>query len=397
MIVQVQAILFASLAASLFSAFLAMLGKQWLNRYSSTDMRGSAIERSQNRQRKLDGIVAWSFDCVMESLPLMLQAALLLLGCALPRYLWGINIIVASVVIGATSFGILFCLFITVAGAASESCPFQTPGVIVLRYIARSLHSHLLRWFMGVLPRTRGPDQRKTKLGLQCVSWMLQTSLDKADQLSTFKHLLTMPELTYFDPALVTRCFDIFLSGIGVNARGAVITQGLEELVIISSRCFLRTLIHLAAADPTSSALVDLRRRCDRELPLRLGSERLPFHYTMVAIDIVVHRYRRPHVPWGGIWKDRRPPIQEHIPLARYMAEAAQVGFRRTQHKKAPRWILRFALYSLSLGPQLPAPIVADCLKIVAIDLDCDLSNSTTLDERYRHSDSWLPTFLTGN
>ena len=30
-IVQVQAILFASLAATLFSAFLAMLGKQWLN------------------------------------------------------------------------------------------------------------------------------------------------------------------------------------------------------------------------------------------------------------------------------------------------------------------------------------------------------------------------------
>ena len=37
-IVQVQAILFASLAASLFSAFLAMLGKQWLNRYASIDM-----------------------------------------------------------------------------------------------------------------------------------------------------------------------------------------------------------------------------------------------------------------------------------------------------------------------------------------------------------------------
>ena len=30
--IQVQAILFASLAVSLFSAFLAMLGKQWLNR-----------------------------------------------------------------------------------------------------------------------------------------------------------------------------------------------------------------------------------------------------------------------------------------------------------------------------------------------------------------------------
>ena len=38
MVVQVQAIHFASLAASLFFAFLAMLGKQWLNRYASVDM-----------------------------------------------------------------------------------------------------------------------------------------------------------------------------------------------------------------------------------------------------------------------------------------------------------------------------------------------------------------------
>ena len=120
MIVDVQAILFASLAASLLSAFLAMLGKQWLNRYASVDVRGSAIERSQNRQRKLDGIVRWYFNHVLESLPLMLQAGLLLLACALSRYLWDTSMTVGSVVIGTTSFGVLFFLFIVVAGAVSE-------------------------------------------------------------------------------------------------------------------------------------------------------------------------------------------------------------------------------------------------------------------------------------
>ena len=64
-IVQVQAILYASLAASLLSALLAMLGKQWLNRYVSTDMRGTAIDRSHNRQRKLNGIIGWYFHCAM--------------------------------------------------------------------------------------------------------------------------------------------------------------------------------------------------------------------------------------------------------------------------------------------------------------------------------------------
>ena len=142
-IVQVQAILFASLAASLLSAFLAMLGKQWVNRYASVDMRGSTIERSQNRQRKLDGIVSWYFDPVMESLPLMLQVALLLLGFALSRYFWEINKTVASVVVGVTSFGVLFFLFIVVAGAASVYCPYQTPGAQILRRVPAFLRQVL--------------------------------------------------------------------------------------------------------------------------------------------------------------------------------------------------------------------------------------------------------------
>ena len=140
-IVQVQSILYASLAASLLSAFLAMLGKQWLNRYASTDMRGTAIERSQHRQRKLDGINTWYFDYVMESLPLMLQVALLLLGCALARYLWGVNITVASVAIGVTSSGVILYILILIAGTASESCPYQTPGSHALRYTRPKVHS----------------------------------------------------------------------------------------------------------------------------------------------------------------------------------------------------------------------------------------------------------------
>ena len=86
-------------------------------------------------QRKLDGIVTWYFDHVLESLPLMLQGALLLLGCALSRYLWDIDTTVASVVLGATSFGILLYVFIAVVGASSDSCPYQTPGANVIHHV----------------------------------------------------------------------------------------------------------------------------------------------------------------------------------------------------------------------------------------------------------------------
>jgi hypothetical protein len=66
-VAHVQAILFANLAASLLSAFLTMLGKRRLNRHASIDMQGLAVECNQNRQRKLDGIVTWYFDYVVES------------------------------------------------------------------------------------------------------------------------------------------------------------------------------------------------------------------------------------------------------------------------------------------------------------------------------------------
>ena len=154
MAVHVQFILYASLAASLLSAFLAMLGKQWLNRYASIDMRGSAIERSQNRQRKLDGIITWYFEHVLECLPLMLQVALLLLGCALSRYLWEINTAVASVVIGVTSLGMLFYLFILAAGATSDGCPYQTPWTDTIRRLFHPL-SHPMSHLLPLLARHR--------------------------------------------------------------------------------------------------------------------------------------------------------------------------------------------------------------------------------------------------
>ena len=53
------------------------------------------------------------------------------------------------------------------------------------------------------------------------------------------------------------------------------------------------------------------------------------------------------------------------------------------QRRKVPRWILRLALESLPLDPSSPAPGFADYLTIIAIELGYDVSNVTTLDERF--------------
>ena len=69
----------------------------------------------------------------------MLQLALLLLGCALSRYLWTIDHSTACVTLGFTSLGVLFYLLILVAGSIYESCPYQTPGSQMIRYIRKRL------------------------------------------------------------------------------------------------------------------------------------------------------------------------------------------------------------------------------------------------------------------
>ena len=507
-IVQVQAILYASLAASLLAAFLAVLGKQWLNRYALTDVRGTVTERSQNRQRKLDGIVAWYFDPVMESLPLMLQTALLLLGCALCRYLWEINITVASVVLAFTSFGVIAYSFILVVGSFYENCPYQTPGAHILRrtfYYTRHILLPILRsapsaiasgisgfiqfirrdstfnwwhslfkqpwyspinifallvglsalslilfWFaLGIgivtpfLPLAafswiiylliQAPPQ--IVLDLRCISWILQTSLDNSIRLPTLKHLDSlMSTPTNFDPALITHCFDVFISCINFGNHGeVVVTRGSEQLATVSAQCFFRTISYLSIMDPTSSVLEDVYRRYNKVLPANIDFRGHQFSDTMNSIHRVFIRSGERHSEWN----DYKPPSDEHAVVAQALIQLTRFNYQKMQQGEAslrglqpplfahsplftrlrlpssnfsphpihlfsaplplpksthhpllahcPFSILDFVHYSLSLYPPPTATVIADCLSIIAVDLGCDVSNTgaVTFYKRY--------------
>ena len=63
----------------------------------------------------------------MESLPVMLQLALLLFGTALTVYLWDLDVSAAEVVLVVTSVGLTFYCCITIAATVWRDCPFQTP------------------------------------------------------------------------------------------------------------------------------------------------------------------------------------------------------------------------------------------------------------------------------
>ena len=145
--VTVQSLLYASLATSLFAAFLAMLGKQWVNQYLR-NRGGSAADKSRDRQRKLDDLEKWRFHLVIENLPVMLRLGLLLLGCALSLYPWTISHTVARVVVAITLFGVISHVFLTLAATFYYNCPYQTPPSILTRTIIKYLTAcYRARWF----------------------------------------------------------------------------------------------------------------------------------------------------------------------------------------------------------------------------------------------------------
>ena len=453
-IVQVQALLYASLAASLLSALVVMLGRQWLKRYAMTDLRGTTIERCHNRQRKLDGIISWHFDLAMDSLPLVLQVALLLLCAALARYLWEVNIAVASVLIGVVLCTVIIYIFIITAGATSETCPYQTPGSIALRHLWLKTHRVLRHlWlktyrvlrlgasivrsaFLGTetgraiatnvrafaidtrrlwretirtLPdgarhlasmmvvlladRLRGApsppehamDLYTIALDFRCISWMLQTSLDKAIHLTTFKHLAEMKTLAGCNIALVAGCFDTFISCMkgGVAKREIVVVQGFEELAAVSALCFFNTFSHLLAVDPTSGIVEDTRWRF-----LGIFSPETDFqgqYHTMKIVCRLLLPQWALEDHWSlHSWKDYKPSTHEHGIIAHGLARFARFTYQRSRKAKVPRWIIHFAFNSLSQNSSPPIPVIADCLTIIAIDLGCDVPYTGTVvsDER---------------
>ena len=130
--VRAQSILFVCLSVTLFAAFIAVLGKQWIVYYTRVATLGSIVDRGKERQAKFAGFQKWGVHVIMESLPVMLQFVLLLFGVALAVYLWDLNFSAAEAVLAVTSVGLAFYTCITVLATIHNDCPFQTPLSILL-------------------------------------------------------------------------------------------------------------------------------------------------------------------------------------------------------------------------------------------------------------------------
>ncbi|KAJ7834655.1 hypothetical protein B0H14DRAFT_2166661, partial [Mycena olivaceomarginata] len=126
-VILAQSLLYTSLCSTLLAALLAVLGKQWVLKYSAAGQSGTIKARGLERHRKFEGLQKWGFDGLMQMFPLLLQSGLFLFEVALSVYLWTFNHSVAIVVLSFASFGFVSCLLLLIFSLVDPDCPFQTP------------------------------------------------------------------------------------------------------------------------------------------------------------------------------------------------------------------------------------------------------------------------------
>ena len=254
-----------------------------------------------------------------------------------------------------------------------------------------------------------GSGQQTATLDLYCISRTLQTSLDIPTRLSALNYLANVSQ-TPFDTPLVIDCFNTLIGCVEVTNGKVTMIKGLEQLATASALCCIHTLSHLAVTDTIVNVEM-VRRRYTRVFPPGANFDGLPFSYTLGAIHTVFYqpskfrvgfptsmvqmtlitwraqlalqnRWWEERRAWRVQWEDYEPSNSEHTIVSRALTKLAQFEYRRRGHRKVPRWLLRFAFHSLSQNPQPPTSVIINCLSIIAIDMGCNLANTTTLHER---------------
>ena len=178
------------------------------------------------------------------------------------------------------------------------------------------------------------------------------------------------------NPAPARIYLKALFSYLDVDQNRVTVCRGSEHGARAASLCLLRA---LSGLDQKSTALQDVRQRYLKVIPPDANFGALLCYHAINAIHAVLMGRRK---GWSFSWTDYHPCIQEHVFFANALVKIAQKG---GGHGKVPRWILRFAIHSLSKHPPSPTSVVIDCLTIIAIDLGSDTpdDDGRNLDERY--------------
>jgi len=406
----VQAILYSSLAASLLAALMAMLGKQWLSRYARVDVHGSIVDRGRQRQRKIKGMSTWYFDFVMESLPLLLQAALLLLGYALSTYLFSMDRGVSAVVIGFATFGLLLYFLITSVATVSYTCPFQTPFSLIIRFLIERTR----KWFRDLSTKKRkspgaqygdytglplangGNPVGHTKLDMEqpptlfkkdtdrhdyvldsdCIAWMFKMSTD-ADVIKAIMKFI--PEVVWHADIRaipLERIYDTIVECFDCSSGHPMVVQKFRDEAYLSAKALVHLAIQRDCIGDEPDTFKVISKKHLPMIPLEDFDRDPDLTSTLGMIDCVFGKCEP--IGWQGLsFTPTHHAWMGHILLCRawYLNQG--------QHTSLPGYIKQFILQSFRMKPS-PTSIVADCLSMISLFLGIPLQmdDLLTIDKR---------------
>ena len=316
----------------------------------------------------------------------MLQIALLFLGCALSKYLWTIDVTIAAVVIGATIFGAIVYAFIVIAGAVSVSCPYQTPGAQILRFLWRMVTNNFKSPTASRSETKLGPAQALGEevsiLDFHCISWMLRTSLDRVVNEFTLGFLRSVRTYIGFNEEIVVGCLNVLIGCASVSEYDQVVVKrGSERLPGMGAVYLLHALSHRLVERPSPSIPKDIYNRYKSVFRSMDKLSSLPFYHTITVTHNLITG-DSPNLSWDKV--DHSTP--ENLWLAHNFVKIA--WHQKDSDSKVAHWILNFSdryLSHLLLDPEPPLSVIADCLSITAINLGCNVPRLDVIDQDKRY------------
>ncbi|QRV89309.1 activating signal cointegrator 1 complex subunit 3 [Ceratobasidium sp. AG-Ba] len=137
--VMVNILWLLSLSLSVVVSLIAMLAKEWCYKFM-TGRSGPIYDQARKRQQKWNGIERWKMQELVNILPGLMHAALLLFAVGLCIYLWDIHTGVAIVVIVVTAAAVCIYILTTVLPLFDRFCPYSTPATLMLNPLHRVLY-----------------------------------------------------------------------------------------------------------------------------------------------------------------------------------------------------------------------------------------------------------------
>jgi len=195
-----QALAYTSLVFSLFTAFGAVMGKQWLSYYKTNRYGDGPLEdRCKQRHRKFQMLETWHFEHVLQSFTILIQISLLLFAMSLAAAMWKQQRAISILLIAMTAFGAL-CHFLTILAAVmSPDCIFQTTSSQIIRYFRAKAGS-----LRHDGQSTRRHDEHSTA---DAIGWIIRFSTNPDVLVTAFELMITMLSMpTHIDSFLSNLC-----------------------------------------------------------------------------------------------------------------------------------------------------------------------------------------------